>query len=129
MVCGVLPLSDAVGSSYFVPPSSGASFSFGRGGMCLRWKVLYAALISLRPGTVRPAFVAHVRKNPWKMRRAGHCGSERNGACSAPQWAITLICLGEMYTMVMVAPTRRRVSNSPAECQWMSVCVATSGPC
>ena len=46
------------------------------------------------------------------MRRAGHCGSERNGAWWAPHWAMTLICVGVMYTMVMVAPTRRSVSTS-----------------
>ena len=39
------------------------------------------------------------------------------------------ICVGVIYTMVMVAPTRRRVSTSPAGRRWMSVCVATSGPC
>ena len=60
---------------------------------------------------------------------SGHCRSERNGAWRAPHWAMTLICVGVMYTMVMVAPTRRRVSTSPAGCRWTSVCVATSGPC
>ena len=53
----------------------------------------------------------------------------RNGTWWVPHWAMTFICVEVMYTMVMVAPARRRVSTSPAECRWTSVYVVTSGPC
>ena len=42
---------------------------------------------------------------------------------------MTFICVGVIFTLVMVVPTRRRVSTLPAGCQWMSVYVATCGPC
>ena len=80
----------------------------GRG--CWRSKALYAVSMSLGPGMSRPSFVAHARRYAWKTWRAGHCGSERNGAWWASHWAMILICVGVIYTMVMVAPTRRRVS-------------------
>ena len=59
----------------------------------------------------------------WPLR------SEENGAWWAPHLAITFICVRVIYTMVMVVPTRRTVSTSPAGCPWTLVCVATSGPC
>ena len=83
----------------------------------------------LGPGISCPAFVAHARRYAWKTRRAGHCRSERNGAWWGLHWAMNFICVEVMYTMVMVAPTRRRVSTSAAGCRWTSVCVPTSGPC
>ena len=67
--------------------------------------------ISLGPGIVRPAFAAHVTRYASKMQTAGHCGAERNRAWWAPHWAMTPICVGVMYTMVMVAPTRSRAST------------------
>ena len=129
MVGGVQPSADGVGSSCVVPPSLGVSCSLGRGRGCWRCKAVYAVSMSLGPGMSRPAFVAHARRYAWKTWRAGHCGSERNGAWWASHWAMIFICVGVIYTMVTVAPTRRRVSTSPAGCRWMSVCVATSGPC
>ena len=129
MVGGAVPSPDGVGSSRLVSPSLGAVCSFRRGQGCWRWKALYAASMSLGPGKARPASVAHVQNYAWKMYRAGHCGSERIGAWWAPHSAMTFICVGVMYTMLMVAPTRRRVSSLSAGCRWMSVYVATSGPC
>ena len=129
MVGGVQPPADGLNSSCFVPPSLGSSCSFVQGGGCWCGMVLYAVPISLGPRIVCPAFVAHARRYAWKMRRAGYCGSDRNRAWWAPHWAMTLICVRVIYTMVMVAPTRRRVSTSPAGCRWTTVCVATSGPC
>ena len=55
-------------------------------------------------------------------------GEEWGMVSSAPHRAMSFICVGSMYTMVMVAPTRRRVSTLPAGCRWMSVYVAMSGP-
>ena len=78
---------------------------------------------------IRPAFVAYVWRNAWTMRRAGRCRWEWNGAWWALHWAMTFICAGLMYTMVMVAPTRCRVSTLPAGCRWMSAYVAASGHC
>ena len=122
-------MADRLGSSWFVPPLLGVSCLLGRGHGCWCWKLLYAVSISLGPGIVCPAFVAHARRYAWKIQLAGHCRSERNGAWRALHWAMTLICGGLMYTMLMVAPTRRRVSTLPARCRWKSVCVATSGRC
>ena len=107
-------------------PLLGASCLLGRGQGCWCWKVLYAVSMSLGHDI---AFVAHARRYAWKTRHAGHCGSERNGAWCAPHWAMTLIRVRVMYTMVMVAPMRCRVSTSPAGCRWTSVCLSTSGPC
>ena len=59
MVGGVQSLADRVGYSCFVPPLLGVSCSLGRGLRCWCWKVLYAVSMSLGPGMVRPAFVAH----------------------------------------------------------------------
>ena len=129
MVGGVWPSADGVGSSCVVLPSLGVSCSLRRGQGCWCRKPLYAVSMSLGPSISRPAFVAHAQRYAWKTPRARHCRSERNGACWVLHWAMIFICVGVMYTMVMVAPTRRRVSSSPAGCQWMSVCVATSGPC
>ena len=67
MVGAVQPSPDGVGPSCFVLPSLGALCSFRRGRGCWCWKALYAASISLGPGMVRPAFVAHVRRYAWKM--------------------------------------------------------------
>ena len=72
-------------------------------------KALYALLMSLGSGILCHTFVTHVRRYAWKTRRVGHCGSARNVAWWAPYWAMMFICVGVMYTMVMVARTRRRV--------------------
>ena len=129
MVVGAQPSPNGVGSSRFVSPPLGASCSFWRGQGYWCWKALYAASISLGPSILRPALVAHVRRYAWKMTRAGCCGSEGNGAWWAPHSAMTFICVGLMYTMVMVAPTGRGVAILPAGCRWMSVYLATSGTC
>ena len=39
------------------------------------------------------------------------------------------IYVGVMYTMALVAPTRRRVSTFPATFWWLSLSGATRGPC
>ena len=129
MVGSVQLSADGSGSSCVVLASLRVSCSLGRGRGCWRWKALYAVSMSLGPGMSRPAFVAHARRYAWKTRRAGHCGSERNGAWWASHWAMIFICVGAIHTMVILAPTRRRVSTSPAGCRGMLVCVATSGPC
>ena len=114
MVGGVKPSADGVGYSCVVLPSFGVSCSLGRGRGCWPWKALYAGSMSWNPGMSRPAFVAHAQRYAWKTRRAGYCGSERNGAWWALHWAMIFICVGVIYTMVMVATTRRRVSTAPA---------------
>ena len=118
-----------MGPSCFVSLSLGCSCSFGRAQGFWCWKALYAVSISLHPGIVRPAFVAHVQRYAWKTRRAGQRQTERNRAWWVPHWAMNLICAGPVYTMVMVAPMRRGLSTLPAGSRWMSVYVATSGPC
>ena len=103
MVGGVQPSADGVGTPCVVPPSLGVSCSLGRGRGCWRWKAVYAVSMSLGPGMSRPAFVAHAQRCAWKTWRAGHCESERNGAWWASHWAMIFICVGVIYTMVMVA--------------------------
>ena len=94
MLGGVQLSADGVGSCCFVLPSFGASCSLGRGRGIWRRKALYAVSMSFSPGISRPAFVAHARRYAWKTRRAGHCGSERNWAWWALQWAMIFTALG-----------------------------------
>ena len=110
-------------------PSLGVSGSLGQGRGCWCWNALYAVSTSLGPGILRAAFVAHARRYAWRTRSVIIAGQKSLGAWWAPHWAMTLICAGVIYTMVMVAPQRRRVSTSPANFRWTSLCVATSGPC
>ena len=129
MVGGAQPSPDEVGSYRFVSPSLVALCSFGQGRGCWRWKAFYAASMSLGPGILRPAFVAHLPIYALGTLGAGHCGSESNGAWLALHRAMTFIFVGLIYTMVMVVSMSRRVSPLPARCWWMSVYVAGSGPC
>ena len=93
-----------LGSYCVVLPSLRVSCSLGRGQGCWRWKAMYAVPMSLGPGMSRPAFVGQAQRYACKTRLAGHCGSERNGAWWASHWAMILICVAVIYTMVMGAP-------------------------
>ena len=91
-------------------------------------KALYALSMSMGSVTVRGAFVAHERRYAWKACCVDPCWWAGNGACWAPNGGKMFICVGVMYTMVTVAPLRRRMSTLPAGCRWMSRYVATQGP-
>ena len=80
MVGGVQPSADGVGSCCLWLLLLGVLCSLVRGRGCWRRNTLYAVSMSLGPSISRPAFVAHARWYASKTRRAGHCGSERNGA-------------------------------------------------